>query len=139
MLASIRAFFYERDVLEVETPCLSWAGTTDPSIESFKAVGQLGTLFLQTSPEFAMKRLLAAGSGDIYQIAKAFRDGESGCFHNPEFSLLEWYRLGIDHHALMEEVVELVCSLRPAASSALKVVKVSYQNLCQSELGIDSL
>ena len=110
--ASIRQFFAERNVLEVETPLLGSAGVTDPAIEPLiVAAGASlgGPRYLQTSPEYAMKRLLAAGSGPIFQIARAFRDGEAGSRHNPEFSLLEWYRPGFDHHRLMEEVAELVC------------------------------
>jgi lysyl-tRNA synthetase class 2 len=112
LLGKIRQFFLARSVLEVDTPLLCSAGITDPSIEPL-AVEQGTSLssprYLQTSPEYAMKRLLAAGSGSIYQIAKAFRDGEVGSRHNPEFTLLEWYRIGYDHHQLMAEVAEFIC------------------------------
>ncbi len=112
LLARIRAFFEARGVLEVDTPILSTAAGTDPNIESFTTdyVGPGGArrLFLQTSPEFPMKRLLAAGSGPIFQLAHAFRQGEYGARHNPEFTLLEWYRPGYDHHALMDEVEALL-------------------------------
>lgn len=109
-LANIRQFFAEREILEVETPLLSRASVTDAHILSMPAIFQnIGnkneiTLYLQTSPEYAMKRLLAAGSGDIYQICKAFRQGEIGKLHNPEFTMLEWYRLNWDHRDLMNEV-----------------------------------
>lgn len=114
LLAQLRAFFSDRAVLEVETPLLSQATVPDPGIEVFPvpAAGSEATpRYLQTSPEFAMKRLLAAGAGDIYQISKAFRQGEAGRHHNPEFTLLEWYRVGWDHAALMREVAELLSAV----------------------------
>ncbi len=113
LAARTREFFAERGVLEVETPLLSAAGVSDPQIESLvtQVNGMRGRLFLSTSPEFAMKRLLAAGSGDIYQLCKAFRDAERGRWHNPEFTLLEWYRAGFDDAAMMAEVEHLVARL----------------------------
>lgn len=108
LLASIRQFFAARQVLEVETPLLASAGVTDPALEPFCVDTAAGVRFLQTSPEYAMKRLLAAGSGDIYQLAKAFRADEQGARHNPEYTLLEWYRLGFNHHQLIREVAELL-------------------------------
>ncbi|MDD5034670.1 MAG: EF-P lysine aminoacylase GenX, partial [Methylococcaceae bacterium] len=116
MLAEIRRFFEARGVLEVETPLLCHAGGTDPHLHPFIALFHEpgcveGTpLYLQTSPEFAMKRLLAAGSGSIYQVCKAFRNEEAGRLHNPEFTLLEWYRVGFDLAELMDEI-EALCSV----------------------------
>jgi lysyl-tRNA synthetase class 2 len=107
LLAKIRVFFAERKVQEVETPLLYPSTTPSPHISSFSIKKSI-PLYLQTSPEFAMKRLLAAGSGDIYQICKAFRDGECGAFHNPEFTILEWYRINFTHLDLMNEVAELL-------------------------------
>lgn len=132
LLARARQFFAERQVVEVITPVLSQSAGTDPALEPMRSrytgpgYAQGLPLYLQTSPEFAMKRLLAAGSGDIYQICQAFRDGEYGQLHNPEFSLLEWYRLGFDHHQLMDEVSHLV---KVCLEAELPVEKVSYQQL----------
>jgi elongation factor P--(R)-beta-lysine ligase len=116
MLAAARGFFADRGVLEVETPILSAAAVSDPQIDSLstRVAGIAAPLYLCTSPEYAMKRLLAAGSGDIYQICKVFRDAERGRWHNPEFTLLEWYRLGFDDAALISEVEALIgCLLAP--------------------------
>ncbi len=113
LLAQLREFFAKRGVLEVETPALMATAATEPTIAPLWTEYQGATqqrLFLQSSPEFAMKRLLAAGCGAIYQICRAFRDGEAGRWHNPEFTLLEWYRPGFDHHALMREVEALLCT-----------------------------
>jgi elongation factor P--(R)-beta-lysine ligase len=110
----IRGFFTEREVLEVDTPALSSAAVSDPHLVPFaceyrpEGGGRAQRCFLQTSPEYPMKRLLAAGSGPIWQLCKVFRNGETGGRHNPEFSMLEWYRPGFDHHALMDEVDALV-------------------------------
>lgn len=104
MLREIRDFFNCRGYLEVETPVLSHFGVTDVYLSNITALFRNETLYMQTSPEYHMKRLLAAGSGPIFQIARVFRDDELGRWHNPEFSLLEWYQLDIDHHQLLEEV-----------------------------------
>ena len=143
MLAQIRAFFTLREVLEVETPALSAAAIPDPHLSSF-AVRYTGPgsrhgqmLYLHTSPEFPMKRLLAAGSGCIYQIARVFRDGEAGRRHNPEFTLLEWYRVGFDHHRLMDETAALVAELLAGRLSLQKPERLSYQEIFQRRLGLD--
>lgn len=104
ILAYIREYFAARHVLEVETPLLSAAASTDVNLDTIRA----GDGYLHTSPEFAMKRLLAADMGDIYQICKVFRQGERGRYHNPEFTLLEWYRVGWEYRRLMQEVAELL-------------------------------
>jgi lysyl-tRNA synthetase class 2 len=120
LLRAIREFFAEHGVLEVETPAMAAAGASDVNIASLATTCHAGTererLYLQTSPEFAMKRLLAAGSGPIYQVCRAFRDGESGRLHNPEFTLLEWYRPDFDHHALMDELDRLLDRLLDPAA-----------------------
>ena len=105
LLTIIRSFFSDRDVLEVQTAVLASHTVTDVEIESM-AVGNFG--YLQTSPEYQLKRLLAAGAPSIYQLGPVFRAGEAGRLHNPEFHLLEWYRLDFDDSRLMAEVVELV-------------------------------
>ena len=109
LLQATRRFFVERGVLEVQTPALGGAGVTDPAIDNMQVQG--AERFLQTSPEHHMKRLLAAGAPSIYQIAPAFRRGENGRWHNPEFTLVEWYRLGFNADRLMDEVAELVNAL----------------------------
>lgn len=136
MLAKIRAFFAARNVLEVETPLLSHGTITDPYIHAITAQyflagsKQKQQLYLQTSPEYAMKRLLAAGSGSIYQICKAFRNGETGRKHNPEFTMLEWYRLDYDHHDLMTEMDELLqCILQTPAAKRFSYAEIFNQYL----------
>ncbi len=105
LLRDIRAFFSGRGIMEVETPMISMAGNTDPAIESIMTAG---CGYLRTSPEFALKRLLASGSGDIFELGRVFREGESGRSHNPEFTMLEWYRTGFSYQQLMDEVELLV-------------------------------
>lgn len=114
MLATVRRFFAERDVLEVQTPALGQHTVTDPAIASWRTADQ--KRFLQTSPEYHMKRLLAAGAPCLYQIGPAFRHGEAGRWHNPEFTMIEWYRLGFDAEQLMREVAALVDVLLGAAA-----------------------
>jgi lysyl-tRNA synthetase class 2 len=140
LLRRIRDFFAERDVLEVETPALGAATVTDLHLHSFStrlagAETEPRTLFLQTSPEFAMKRLLAAGSGPIYQLCHVFRDGEQGRRHNPEFTLLEWYRPGFDHHELMDEVEELLRELLTVDETE----RLTYSELFQRHLAFEPL
>ena len=108
MLRIVRSFFEERDVLEVQMPVLGRHAVTDPAIECIQT--QDGR-FLQPSPEFHMKRLLAAGAPSIFSIGPVFRAGEAGRWHNPEFTMLEWYRLGFDADDLMRELEELIDAL----------------------------
>ena len=143
LLARIRVFFATRNVLEVETPMLSAAAITDPHLASF-ATTYSGPgprcrqpLYLQTSPEFPMKRLLAAGSGCIYQIARVFRDSEAGRRHNPEFTLLEWYRIGFDHHRLMTEVAELATALLSDRLPLAEPEQLSYREAFERHLGLN--
>jgi len=143
MLERIRAFFSKRGVLEVETPVLSTAATPDPHLQSFatRYGGPLyphgQTFYLQTSPEFPMKRLLAAGSGSIYQICKVFRDGESGRLHNPEFTMLEWYRVGFGIQALMEELTELVHELLQDRVVLDPAEVLTYQEAFERHAGLN--
>ena len=138
LLATLRAFFAARGVLEVDTPALSSAAVTDPHLDSFATAYAGGPmLYLHTSPELPMKRLLAAGSGCIYQIAKVFRNGEAGRLHNPEFSLLEWYRLGFDLERLMAEVADLVTLLLGDRLPLQAPEYLSYGAVFQRALELD--
>ena len=134
VLARVRAFFAERSVLEVETPMLCRGGLGEPHILALRTTLTGGRRrYLPPSPEPAMKRLLCAGSGPIYQIARVFRDGEEGRLHNPEFTLIEWYRPGFDHHALMDEVEALVSAL--LGSEPFE--RIRYGRAFEDALGID--
>jgi lysyl-tRNA synthetase class 2 len=143
LYALIRAFFADRHVLEVETPILSAAGNTDPNIESFSTTfsGHVDAgareRWLRTSPEFPLKRLLAAGVGDCYELGRVFRNGEAGGRHNPEFSMLEWYRVGWDHRRLMQETIELVEAALAMLGRRAEIVVTSYRQLFLDQLGID--
>lgn len=140
MLQCIRVFFAERNVLEVETPLLGHACGTEPQLDFFTTTLDFAKpekLFLQTSPEFAMKRLLAAGSGSIYQICKAFRNKEVGRFHNPEFTMLEWYRIGFDLNDLMDEVETLFAELSEDKFAAPK--RLSYAQTFAQHTGLNAL
>ena len=116
LLTAVRNFFSQRGVLEVDTPVLSRFGVTDPNIHLFTVPAGSEERYLQSSPEYAMKRLLASGIGDIYQLDKAFRHGESGARHNPEFTLLEWYRTEFSHYELIREVAQLISAILPVST-----------------------
>jgi lysyl-tRNA synthetase class 2 len=141
--AAIRAFFAQRGVLEVETPVFSRGGNTEPNIASFqlefsgRTDGAPRTRWLRTSPEYPLKRLLAAGTGDCYELGRVFRDGEAGGRHNPEFTMLEWYRVGWDHRRLAEEAAELVRAALALVGRGARLEQVSYRDLYRSRLGID--
>ncbi|MEZ5535498.1 MAG: EF-P lysine aminoacylase EpmA [Thiolinea sp.] len=135
MNQQVRAFFMQRGVLEVETPALSQAGNTDPQIDSFSAVTPSGMRYLHTSPEYPMKRLLAAGSGDIYQICKVWRQDEAGSRHNPEFTLLEYYRVGFSYRRLMQDADLLLHELLPNLSA--DSLFISYRDCFLERLAID--
>jgi len=144
ILTDIRHFFQSKKVIEVETPSLSVGTITDPYLDAFCSkynffessdfsVSQI--LYLQTSPEFHMKRLLASGYGSVYQICKAFRHEEFGRHHNPEFTILEWYRLGFDQHDLIDEVDELLSAILKST----KAEKISYQEVFLKFVNTDPL
>lgn len=142
ILKQIRHFFAERCVLEVETPLLASASVTDPYIHSISTLYQKRPYYLQTSPEYAMKRLLAAGSGAIYQICKAFRQDEIGHLHNPEFTILEWYRPQFDHHHLMNEVDELlqtVLKTKPADRQTYQMIFQTHLELNPHDVDLSKL
>ena len=133
LIAQIRHFFTQRFYLEVETPVMARYGVTDMYLSNIKATFRGQSYCLQTSPEYHMKRLLAAGIGPIFQLARVFRDDEVGRWHNPEFTLLEWYQLGIDHHALMDEVdvfLQEVMDSNP-------MIKKTYQQVFVDACSID--
>lgn len=141
LLSQLRNWFAKREVVEVETPLLGATTSTDPNLKSVHATldgagcPQGGRRFLQTSPEHHMKRLLAAGSGRIYQLCKVFRDGEQGRLHNPEFTMLEWYEPGIDHHLLMRALEEMLVDIVACAPAR----RMSYQGLFEEYAGFDPL
>ena len=138
MLADIRAFFDRRGVLEVETPLLSSASSTDPSLGSFHTRFRQQHLYLNTSPEFCMKRLLAAYGDAVYQVCKSFRDDELGPLHNPEFTMLEWYRPGFDMFELMDELTDLVRLLVNNSSITINGINtISYAEAFRQAAGID--
>jgi lysyl-tRNA synthetase class 2 len=135
LLQTLRHFFAERNILEVDTPLLSQTTVTDVHLQSMEVhlKDDPKTYYLQTSPEFAMKRLLAAGSGAIYQICKAFRQDECGHLHNPEFTMLEWYRPGFDQHQLIDEVAALL----QVSLGISKTERRSYAEIFQLYLNFD--
>jgi len=137
-----RSFFRARQVLEVETPAMGSAPVSDVNLASVRATmpgAEHAPLFLHTSPEYAMKRLLAAGSGDIYQICHVYRGAERGRQHNPEFSLLEWYRLGFSLEDLMQEVADLTRELLGVDARMLPVEYLSYREAVLAHAGFDPL
>jgi len=147
LLARAREFFAARRVLEVDTALVVNAPVSDVHIASASVTlgaAQPGAatappLYLHTSPEYAMKRLLAAGSGDIYQICHVVRGDERGRLHNPEFTLIEWYRVGMPLAALMDEVEALTRSLLGPAAAARRGERLSYAEVFRRELGLDPL
>ena len=134
MLADVRAFMSSRSVMEVDTPSLGQFAITDPNIELFEVATSDGTRFLQSSPEYAMKRLLASGSGDIFQLGKVFRSGEHGGRHNPEFVMLEWYRVDWTHYQLIREVAELIAETLWLSTWQIWSLDALLEHFCQINL-----
>lgn len=148
ILKTIRDFFMSRGALEVDTPLMCHTSVTDPFIQSIPAIFQAQPHaheyrhYLQTSPEYAMKRLLAAGSGDIFQISKAFRQGEIGRFHNPEFTMIEWYRLDFNHEDLMnemDELLQLILKKPPAERKSYHAIFMQYLQLDPHQASLTEL
>ena len=141
--ALIRNFFADRRVTEVETPILSAAGNTEPNIDGFSTqfrgpvAAGARERFLRTSPEYPLKRLLAAGTGDCYELGRVFRNGEAGRSHNPEFTMLEWYRIGFDHRRLALEAAQLVRAALALVDRDASVTTTSYRDWFGSGLGVD--
>jgi lysyl-tRNA synthetase class 2 len=135
IFTTIRTFFNERLYLEVDTPVMAHHGITDVYLSNIQACFRNKPYSLQTSPEYHMKRLLAAGSGPIFQLARVFRDDELGRWHNPEFTLLEWYQLGINHHQLMDEVDVLLQTILKSAP----MIRQTYQQAFLDACAIDPL
>jgi elongation factor P--(R)-beta-lysine ligase len=138
MLRAARDYFAATRALEVETPTLSSSAVTDIHIASIAALPFGQRHYLHTSPEYAMKRLLAAGCGDIWQICRVYRDGESGRWHNPEFTLIEWYRVGVDHHSLMSDVERLISAMLPPSRHFDSAERLTYREAVQLHSGIDT-
>lgn len=134
ILRDIRGYFADQQVMEVETPLISKAGNTDPEIQPVRT---RDGGYLRSSPEFSLKRLLAAGSGDIFELGRVFRGGETGSNHNPEFTLLEWYRTSFDYHRLMDEVAALVLHCGRGKFDHWPQHRLSYRELFQQHLHLD--
>nr|WP_207750172.1 EF-P lysine aminoacylase EpmA [Luteimonas sp. MC1750] len=141
----VRDFFEARGVLEVETPVMSRAGNTDPNIASFtvefggRTDGAPRTRWLRTSAEYPMKRLLAEGIGDCYELGRVFRDGEAGGRHNPEFTMLEWYRVGWTLEPLIDETAKLVRAALALVGREASLRKASFREVYREALDLDPM
>ncbi len=137
VVRDLREWFFQAGVLEVDTPMLSAAAATDRGIHSFAVPSAGQSWWLHTSPEFPMKRLLAAGSGDIYQLCHVFRDGEAGSRHNPEFTMLEWYRLGLDLDGMMDDVETMLRALCAGRRDFGPAQRLTYRDLFLRTVRLD--
>jgi len=138
MTRRARRYFDDHDVLEVFTPALSGTTVTDPNIDSIAALLNDGTAYLHTSPEYRMKRLIAAGFPDIYQVCRVFRDAESGHRHQPEFTMIEWYRLGFDLDGIIDDALDLITKLIDSRTFE-RPKKISYCDVFNEKFAIDPL
>lgn len=141
-LRAVREFMHERGVLEVQTPVLSKSQNPEPNIATFVAhplatEASTPALHLRTSPEFQLKRLVAAGYGDVFEIGPVFRAGEMGARHEPEFTMLEWYRAGLDEYGLAKEVIDLIEALAPRFGRSFRVERTTYRKLFRDAIDID--
>jgi lysyl-tRNA synthetase class 2 len=136
LLATIREFMAARGVLEVETPILGQAGSSDPNIANL-STDSVRKRYLRTSPEYALKRLLASGLEHIFELGRVFRAGERGRWHNPEFTMLEWYRTGLGYRELAEEVLDLVRACSTAACDGWETHRFGYRDLFVERVGLD--
>ncbi len=136
LLSRIRRFFEERNVLEVETPLMTTAGNSDPNIQSI-STDSLRKQYLRTSAEYAMKRLLASGHRNVYELGRVFRAGEQGQYHHPEFTMLEWYRSGMDYLDLASEVLDLIRFCGQGQFDDWDERRVSYSELMAEHTGLD--
>jgi len=140
MLGRVREYFAAQGVVEVETPQLSRAAVSNVHLASVPArVEGVGEVFLHTSPEYAMKRLLAAGLGDCYQVCRVFRDGERGRFHNPEFTMLEWYRVGLGADGLMDDVERLLARVLAGIRPLEPAERRTYRDAVRRHAGVDPM
>lgn len=142
VLARIREYFEAAEVLEVDTPALSIYAASDPQLESFEVIGSLVSslpLYLHTSPEFCMKRLLADGYPDIFSICRVFRDGESGRQHQPEFTMVEWYRLGFSLDSIIDDTLRLIIAALGRDSLSMPAEHHDYRELFRARVGLDPL
>jgi lysyl-tRNA synthetase class 2 len=142
MMRRIRACFDAADVLEVDTPAFSHYAVSDTQIESFEIQRSLASqrpIYLHTSPEVCMKRLLSAGYPDIFSICRVFRDGESGQRHQPEFTMIEWYRLGYGLQDIIDDTIALVEAALSTAALAEKPDQYDYRDIFLQSANIDPL
>ena len=133
LLERIRRYFAAAGVIEVRTPLIGAHATTEPTIRNLEIARDDGPRFLRTSPESALKRLLAQGAGDVYELGAVFRAEEAGKLHREEFTLLEWYRVGYDHQRLMDDVVALLA----ACNVTRAPLRLSYAELFAEVYGPD--